>query len=446
MKKIQVLFAASEAFPLAKVGGLGDVIGSLPRALEKIGLHVGIAMPLYRHLIPQIKKFKRIETNVAMPNWEGKSAAFSVYETRLPRSKVPIFLFHQPDILGNEGIYLAKNSSLPEQEREGRRFAFFSGIVSAALQKDVLPFYPDIVHTHDMQTSLLTEKIKEIKVKRRIKTVLTIHNLGSQGLYRGQNLLGAGLRSANIITTVSPTYAKEITRKEMGMGFDAILRRRGVRGILNGFDYNALSVPIPKDKAAYKKKFQKKHGLRQNTTAPLFAFVARLTDQKGVSLFLPLISRLIKSHGAQFAIVGTGDKKLEIELGKLAKHYPREVFTHLEFSEAIAQETYAAADFFLMPSRFEPCGLGQIIAMHYGTIPIVRDVGGLHDTVRQNKTGFLFKDFSPSALNKAISSALKVFSDETKFMRMRANASRENFSWAASAKQYKAVYERLLKD
>ena len=419
----KVLFVASELTPIAKVGGLGDVIGSLPQALRKCGVDARVIIPRYEMISRGKLRF--------IGSLDPRTR---VYETQV--RGVPVYCLDNPRHLSRGPIYFSKTAFVDSQ-REFDRFMFFSKAVSIFLDKEF--FLPDIVHCNDWHTGALARSLRG----SRVKTVFTIHNLANQGIWNRRNLMAEGIRAADFVTTVSPTYGREILASAQGEGLEGLLRRRNrerkLKGILNGIDTSFW--PITKRN---KTLFEKSIGLRFDAETPLFGLVARLTKQKGIHLILPFISGLIEKKRARFVFLGQGERKLENRLQALAKRFPESVFTEIGFDEKLAHRVYANSDFFLMPSIFEPCGLGQMIAMHYGTIPIVRSTGGLRDSVKDGKTGFVFKPISTAALSKTMNRAIQSYRNKVVFKKMRKNCRQADFSWDASARQYEKLYRSLL--
>src|SRR3989338_4516662 len=349
---LKVLFVASEMTPLAKVGGLGDVMGSLPKALVQIGIEASVIIPLYEQ-IDRIKwRLKRLGgINVGQEN-------AIIYYTEIPAGdtgKVRIFLIENRRYLSRGQIYFDRTAFM-NSRKELEKFLFFSRAVFEFVRRRDF-FQPDIVHCNDWHSGALVAMLRNCPFGRslegrqnsnfknqNLKTVFTIHNLANQGAFGGRNLMEEGIENADMVTTVSPSYAKEILTK--------------------------------------------KFGLKQDIRSPIFGFVARLTSQKGVNLIIPLVRKLVEENGAQFVFLGQGEVDYEKNLLKLGRDYRDLICTKIGFDEKLAHDIYAQSDFFLMPSIFEPSGLGQMISMRYGTIPIVRATGGLRDSVRNLKTGF----------------------------------------------------------
>lgn len=422
MKK--VLFVASECAPIAKVGGLGDVIGTLPRALRQLGLDVKVVIPFY-----EVVKRRRWKPKLFL----RMDKETVVYKTRLPKSLVEVFLIYNRRYLSRGPIY-GSRSAFVDSVGEVDRFVFFSKTVWRIINDECWDWKPDIIHCHDWHTGALIGMLRN----QKSRTVFTIHNLANQGIWRGQNLMAEGIENADLVTTVSPAYAKEILTKDYGEGLEKILRKRHkegrLEGVLNGIDYDFWPCPSKPWRRRTQNKF------------PHFGFVARLTYQKGLSLLLPLVSKIVEKYNAKFWFLGQGEKSFEDQLKQLAEEYPDNVFVKIGFDEKLARKIYSESDFFLMPSLFEPSGLGQMISMHYGSIPIVRKTGGLKDTVEHLKTGFVFSQLTSAALFKMLTQAIEFFFYKRKQLEViRRNCLREDFSWLKSAKEYLKVYNRLIK-
>jgi len=437
---MKVLFVASEMTPLAKVGGLGDVMGSLPKALVQIGIETSVIIPLYEQ-IDRIKwRLKRLGgINVGQENT-------IIYYTEIPAGdtgKVRIFLIENRRYLSRGPIYFDRTAFM-NSRKELERFLFFSRAVFEFVRRRDF-FQPDIVHSNDWHSGALVVMLQNQNSNfknQNLKTVFTIHNLANQGAFGGRNLMEEGIENADMVTTVSPSYAKEILTKKFGEGLENLLRRRDrkkeLAGILNGIDYEFWPL-AKRDKLV----FQKKIGLKQDIRSPIFGFVARLTSQKGVNLIIPLVRKLVEENGAQFVFLGQGEADYEKNLLKLGRDYRDLICTKIGFDEKLAHDIYAQSDFFLMPSIFEPSGLGQMISMRYGTIPIVRATGGLRDSVRHLKTGFVFEKANSGVLFDAIKLALRYFNHPAKMKKMIKNCQNQDFSWNKSAKKYRKLYESL---
>ena len=472
-KHLKVLFVASECTPIAKVGGLGDVIGSLPKALKKLGIDVQIVIPKYRQINLKKYPFKLIAKKLKV-----KKNFLNVYQGFLPESEVTLYLLENEKYFGQNGIYFER-SAFVGSFKEIQRFLFFSRAVLEVFQS--LKWKPDIIHCHDWHTAIIPLLLKAKSWKLKTKTLLTIHNLANQGKWKAReildflnlrgdevnsfkirnrennfNIFQQGILNADLINTVSPTYSREILTKEYGEGLEKSLlkRKKDLFGILNGIDHDRFNPKTDSDlkvnyslsnlnkKRENKNELQKILKLPQNQKTPLFSFIGRLTSQKGIDLISQIIPDLV-NFGCQLVILGVGEKKYEEELLKLAKKYPKNIAVQIKFDPVLAQKIYAGSDFFLMPSRFEPCGLGQQISQRYGTLPIARKTGGLADTIKDEKTGFLFKEYKANAFLKVIKKALKFYKNKKEWQKMQKRTMKKDFSWKKSAKKYLKLYRKL---
>ena len=444
---MKVLFIASECAPIAKIGGLADVIGSLPKSLKKIGVDISVLIPFYGAAKLKKEEIKLVLKKAAV-FFDGKEEKFNLWQTTLPKSKVPVFLIENNKYFkGN--VYVETDASSGGSATEAKRF-FFLSVVGIKLAETLKI---DILHCHDWHTAIIPFLIK--KEKLQLKNLLTIHNLQYQGLYPYQivnqllntkftkdvNCLKQGILNAKIITTVSPFYAKEILTKEYGAGLEPALlkRKKDLYGILNGID--KINYSLDK-KQPDKRKLQKICKLVQNPEIPVVALIGRLTEQKGFDILNPILDKL-GGMNLQLIVLATGDPRYEKALIRAAKKFPDKLSINIKFDAKLAQQIYAGSDMFLMPSRFEPCGLGQMIAMSYGTIPIVRATGGLKDTVKNLKTGFIFKNYISQELLNVIKKALKVFQNKKTWKQLQINGIKQDFSWNKSAKKYLEIYQKL---
>ncbi len=469
--KLKVLFVASEMAPYAKVGGLGDVLGSLPKALAENGIDVGVIIPKYEEIE---KKFR---LKFLLGNFEvffgGKKEKISVYSAK--REKVKVFLIENEKYLSRGPVYSSRTAFV-DRFGEIQRFLFFSVAVFELLKSGKFSFRPDIVHAHDWHAGPLVSMIKNFNLP--LKTVFTVHNLENQGKWRFKelekwffpfrgrvnffrnfngkcNLIAEGIINADILATVSSSYAEEIQIQKYGAGLEKIIRKSKPLGILNGVDYDFYnpgtdrfifpnySAKTPYLKEENKIAFQEFCGLAVGADKPLFGLVSRLTGQKGIKLLLSLIKDLTEKYGVQFVFLGQGQRILERKLLEARKRHKGNVFVKIGFDEKLAHKIYAASDFFLMPSLFEPCGLGQMIAMRYGAIPVARKTGGLKDTIKDGENGFLFGKPNSVSLKKAILKALRLFFDKARLEKMRKRCMKENFSWGKGALEYKELYYNL---
>ena len=478
---MQILIVASEAGPFAKTGGLADVIGALPRALARLGHTVDVVIPRYRG----ITAGDRIgDVTVALG---GHVAAAAIYAATADGVRT-VFVDH-PAYFDREHLYGSPGHDYPDNPE---RFAFLAHAALEWASQSPVPY--EIVHGHDWQAGLVPVLLRRRFAKRpalrKAATVFTIHNLAYQGVFDASwlprlglewdlfgvdalefwgrvSLLKGGIVFSRLVTTVSPAYAREIQAPEYGAGFDGILRHRAADlvGILNGIDYDhwdpARDTHLPgpfeasnlTGKAASKRAVIERAGLPVTPEVlerPLVGLISRLVDQKGFDLLAALGEELPRLN-ASFVLLGSGERRYEdLWLGSAARH-PDRIAAHIGFDEALAHLIEGGADLFLMPSRFEPCGLNQMYSLRYGTLPLVRSTGGLRDTVRNFDpatgygTGFTFDEYSPQALLSTLRWALSVY-DENKpaWRRMQVAGMRQDFSWDASAREYAAVYERVL--
>jgi len=485
--KIKVLMAASECYPIAKAGGLGDVLNSLPKGLVKQGVEVKIVMPRYKFIDKKYsgKLFmKNIKTTI-----ENKTIYFNVYKTKLYGTDIEVLLIDNK-LLKTDKIYIGARKYMKGKysrvAKDIKRFILFSKLIMDFLIKS--KWQPDIIHCHDWHLALLPNLIDEYylenKTDKYYKTLLTIHNLASQGISNFNilkyaelensnlpailedrldddqiNMLKLGILSADLINTVSPSYSEEILTKEYGAGLESYLKRRknDLFGILNGIDENLFN---PNQDDALKKKYnakniilgkkvnkeylQKKLSLRSDKNIPLFGLVSRLVQQKGIDVLVEAIGKIINKKDFQIVVLGSGQKKIENELINLAKKYPDRISVNIKYDAKFARQIYAGCDFFLMPSNFEPCGLGQMIALKYGTLPIVRLTGGLKDTIVNLRNGFTYQNQKSENLVKAIQTAINIFENKKKMQDMIRYGIKQDFSWKQSAKKYIKLYKKLM--
>ena len=474
MKKI--LFASSETHPLIKTGGLADVAGSLPIALAELGQDIRIIMPNYQAI-------KNCEPGRYLCTLRVNNCDVNLLETRLPDSNVMIWLVDYPPFFNVPGNPYTDESGIP-WPNIGDRYALFCRIVvEVAMNRAYLDWKPDVVHCNDWQTGLVPALLS--LEQHRPASIFTIHNMAYQGVFPSStytllNLPGqlwhpdgleyhgmlsfikGGIRYADRITTVSPTYAQEIQTPEFGYGLEGLLayRRDDLSGIINGIDmsvwnpetdqhirqtFGVNSLPA---KQQNKTALQQQLGLPVNADQPLFALIGRLVEQKGIDLVLSCLQEMT-TLPVQFALLGSGDKSVELKLQDFARLYPNKIAVTIGYNEPLAHLIEAGADIFLMPSRFEPCGLNQMYSQRYGTIPIVRRTGGLADTVvdtlpeslgNGTASGIVFGDAVPAALLEAIKRSLILYADKGTWKNMQGNAMRKDFSWLNSANQYLRLY------
>lgn len=477
---MKILFAASEVVPFAKTGGLADVAGTLPRFLKQLGHDVRIIMPRYQVVDRAKYQLKESVGHFVVPVGD-RLVESSLLEGRL--NDIPVYFVEKDRYFDRPELYGTPHGDYPDN---AERFIFFSRSVPEAAR--ALGFQPDIIHCNDWQTALVPVYLKTLygadPFFSKTSSVFTTHNMGYQGrfwhldlpltglpwdlfthegleFYGQLNLLKGGLVFADALTTVSKTYSREIQTPEHGYGLEGVLqfRKKDLHGIINGIDPNEWDPATDKalaatfsgknlaGKAKTKKALQKELGLPA-TDVPLLAFVGRLADQKGVDLLASAIEQIPESD-AQFVILGSGDERYHQWLSDVTSRNPRKLALRLAFDGGLARRIYAAADIFLMPSRYEPCGLGQLISLRYGTIPVVHLTGGLADTIKEfspgagKGNGFTFRDFSLEAFHKAISRALKVYGNSSAWKTLIRNAMECDFSWDNSAREYETLYKKL---
>ena len=483
-KKLNIFFTAAELTPIAKVGGLGDVAGSLPNALHKLGYNVNSFLPFHEMIKPKDLKNYKLYKKISVPFYNSHEQV-SVYKADFPGSHQPLYLFKSKKYISSGGVYSKNIVTNPftgkrATEKDGIpiKYFFFSKAVHTFIDEEKLTY--DIYHFNDWHTVAIMLLFLNDSLIPNNRNLLTIHNLGVKGMASKKIfslldlpksisgspnkkgyycLLKLGIKYANIINTVSDKYSKEILTPEYGVGLqnDLKKRKKDLHGIVNGLDLSLFSPNKDKylkanfninslNKKKIDKKFlQKKAGLPASEDIPVFGLVSRLANQKGIDLILDIIDDLAKLD-AQFIFTGTGQKPIENGLKKAQKNYPDKFYFLNKFDVPFGQQIYGGADAFLMPSNFEPCGLGQMIAMEYGTVPIVRKTGGLADTVKEGKTGFVFKDKKSEQLLRAIKRAIKTYKDQKKWMQIVKNGMRADHSWDNSAKEYAALYNLLMQN
>ncbi|MFA6099141.1 MAG: glycogen/starch synthase [Patescibacteria group bacterium] len=487
MKKIKVLFVSSELTPLAKVGGLGDVAGALPKALIKLGVDVRIAIPRYGVIDAQKYPQKKVAENVIVP-FNGANEPVAIFETPLPGSEVPVYLIDHKKYLGENGIYFEKDASSSGSNREAERFTFLAR--SSVGFFEALDWYPDIVHCQDWHAGMIPVILKVLAKKNKklgnIKTMLTIHNMEYQGWYQAETIFKAlgfsasdypalkiqkdghisslqqAILASDYLNTVSPSYAEEILTPEYGAGLenDLLTRKNELVGILNGIDVERFDPETDESitanfsakdlsgKAKCKEGLQQICNFKKDKNIPVLGIVSRLADQKGIDLIYEVADKLAREN-IQFVLLGTGDPKLEKMMAEISHKYPQKMYAKLEFNAKFAQEIYAGSDIFLMPSKFEPCGLGQMIAMRYGTVPIVRATGGLKDTVadyhENDGEGFVLKNYDSAEFFETVKRAINTFQDQKKWYNIVEKDIKKDFSWKSSAKKYIQLYKKLSK-
>ncbi|PYV16799.1 MAG: glycogen synthase GlgA [Acidobacteria bacterium] len=479
---MRIVIVASEGVPFSKTGGLADVVGSLPKALAEAGQPVEVILPRYRmtkpgNVLPPL-------ASLTIPLASG--FRFAAIQDGGESKGVHTLLVDLPEFFGRDGLYQDKGTDYPDN---AARFAAFSLAALEAIKRTGGP--PDVLHCHDWQSALVPIYLRNLYSSDPFfagtSVLLTVHNLGYQGLfpphilpqislhaglftieglefYGKVNLLKGGLVFSDFINTVSRKYAEEIQTEEYGCGLDGVLRSRAgrVTGILNGVDYDAWDpatdklIPANFSPADVKGKLACKKALLQGMGArdvrperPLIGIVARFAAQKGFDLIADIAGPLM-AMDIYVVALGTGEPLYEDLFKRLAAKFPDKFFAKVAYDNNLAHQIEAGADIFLMPSRYEPCGLNQIYSLKYGTVPVVRATGGLDDTIEafdgNSGTGFKFDEYSPKALLASLKEAVTAFQNQTAWRRLMLNGMRKDFSWATSARQYEKIYQMLVKE
>jgi starch synthase len=488
-KGFNVLFVTSEVYPYSKTGGLADVSNSLPQSLNSLGNEVRIISPKYGQLderrlqIHEIKRLKDLSLEV-----NGKVSKFSIKSSFIhgKNTKAQIYLLESQDYFKNKGIYI-NSKTRKDFENNDERYLFFCRAVLEILP--ILQWRPDVIHCNDWQTGLIPAFLKTVNKNnpqyKDIKTIFTVHNLAYQGnfpkstfnktglpqnvlseqggLFKGQfSFLKTALNYADKITTVSQKYSEEIrTFKEFSCGMEDVLTRRkkDLLGIINGVDYSIWNPSFDKIityrytsqeiplKYENKRELLNRYKFEYKEDVPLIGIITRLVDSKGFDLIAEALPQLMKLN-IQLILLGVGDEKYEKFMLAAKKKYSNKLIVNIDFDEELAHHIYAGCDMFLMPSKYEPCGLSQLYSLKYGTIPVVRDTGGLTDTIvdhkKNNGTGFLFKEYKPKELLKVINVAMNVYkNNKQKWHTLIRNAMSQDFSWKVSAKKFEDLYRKL---
>lgn len=481
---MKIAFLTSECTPLAKAGGLADVSASLPKALKKAGIDIVIFMPLYRHVKKNATWIE--DTGEKLKIWiKGEPIITSIKKTE--NNGVTVYLIENDEFFDRDYLY---STPYGDYSDNAHRFAFFTTASMEAMK--VLGYRPNVIHVNDWETALapvyLCTKYNQDNFFVKTGTLLTIHNLAYQGVFSKEtlpeigldysifhigglefygniNFLKGGIIFSDFVNTVSPTYAEEIKTERFGYGLEGVLRVKGERliGILNGIDYDEWDPQ--KDKRIYanysienlsqkninKLKLMEELGLEDGENRILAGVVSRLAEQKGLDLIYSVAGDMVKS-GISLVILGMGEKRYEDMCMELERIYPRRVKTIIGFDEILSAKIYAGSDVFLMPSRYEPCGLGQMIALRYGAVPIVRKTGGLKDTISEfdrttgEGNGFVFEEFTPLEFLSAIKRSIDIYMEKSLWLKLVKNCMQCDFSWDTSAKKYIEVYERIMKE
>jgi starch synthase len=479
---MRILIASPEATPYAKTGGLADVAGALLKEFCGLKDKASLVLPLYKRIAEKFslhRTGKSFIVPMGAANVEGR--VWVSEDTVTPRA----YFIECEELYGRKELYGTARGDYPDN---ALRFAFFSrAVMETCLAMDIRP---DIIHCNDWQTGMLPLYLRTFYRDRahlkKTATLFTVHNLGYQGLfppsdivltglgneyftperlefYGRLNFMKAGLLYADLLNTVSKTYAAEILDADYGFGLEGVLRmrRHDLYGVINGLDYEEWNpasdrfipahydVDDPAGKGLCRKRLLHETGLRDEHR-PLFGIVSRLSSQKGLDLISGSVDRLVRL-GLNIVILGKGDEYYQNLLASLAGKHPGRVFVKIGFRESLAHTIYAGCDFFLMPSKYEPCGLGQLIALRYGTIPVARKTGGLADTIedydhlKSKGTGFLFSGYTPDALLDAVKRALCVYADRKKMEKMISEAMKTDFHWIKSAQEYRELYSKAVR-
>ncbi|QDT70430.1 Glycogen synthase [Planctomycetes bacterium MalM25] len=486
---VNILFATTEATPFCKTGGLGDVCGALPGALTQLGVRPTVILPAFRQALESGQPIEPTGVRFEIPIG-SKRVVGEYLRSTLPGTDVPVYLVEQHGYYNRPELYREPSGDYVDN---CERFVFFNRAVIEAV--DLLGLETDLIHCHDWQAGLIPTYLNSLYADRpslaRIATLFTIHNLAYQGafwhwdmeltglgwehfnwqeleFYGQLNFMKAGLSIADTLSTVSPRYAEEIQSPPLSCGLEGVLhhRRDDLAGVLNGVDYGAwnpehdphLAANYTADnysdgKAACKRALQETMGLPIRPDAPILASVGRLADQKGFDLIAEVLPRLAQSLDAQWVLLGTGEPHYEDMMQRLAAEHSDRVAVRVGFSNELAHQIEAGADIFLMPSRYEPCGLNQMYSLKYGTVPLVRETGGLADTITNttestladgSANGFSFADASSYALSMAIDRATRAYHQPDVWRQLVETGMRQDWSWDRSARQYVELYERTL--
>jgi starch synthase len=480
---MKILLASSEVDPYSKSGGLADMAGALAKFLGRAGHEVGVVTPLYRGIRARFPSVQPLDWQLDLP-MGGERIQAKVCARQLAGGPAIYFIDHPP-FYDRAELYGEQGDDYPDN---AERFVFFSKCVVNLAR--YLPWQPEVLHVHDWQAALTAAFVADEKLRGGWASpplvCLTIHNLAFQGIfpaakfaltnlpsgffqpgglefYGGMNCLKAGIAYADVITTVSPRYAREITTEQYGCGLDGVLRQRqdALVGILNGVDYDewrttanpylshAYTAGDLRGKTANKTELQEELGLPVRAEVPLFGTVARLAEQKGVDIQLGALEEMLAAD-MQFVLLGSGGREFERGYRKLALRHPGKCAIKIGFDTTLSHRIESACDFFLMPSLFEPCGLNQLYSLRYGTVPIVRVTGGLDDTVTDaaeddtGADGIKFREYSARALAKAIRKALVLYADKALLDQYRRNGMAKDFSWSRTAAAYQKVYRQAL--
>jgi len=489
MNQYKVWYLASEVSPFAKTGGLGDVTGSFPKALKAKNQEIRVIMPKYKsinerkYILREVIRLKDIPVTI-----NDVTRTINVKSAFLPDSKVQIYFVEIPEFFGRAGLY-TDNATGKDYPDNAERFAYFCKGALETLK--ILSWRPDIIHCNDWQSALIPYYLKTIykddDFLQGIKTIFTIHNFSYQGIFKKTvapaldiqpeevedngafendgklNLLKGAILNSDQITTVSETYAKEIsTKKEFGYGLENVLQKKSkaFSGILNGVDYSVWAPSVDKQ-IPFKYSEEDMEGKKQNKQAlltrvnlkyqedvPVIGMISRVVEQKGFNLLVDAMSQLMELN-VQLVILGTGDKKIEKQILALQKKYSNKISLNQAFDETLAHMIEAGSDIFLMPSSYEPCGMNQMYSLKYGTIPIVYNIGGLAETIteydadKKSGNGFVFEKYNGKDMIRAIKRALKLYKKTELWNELQVSAMQEDFSWDQSAQNYLDLYVKM---
>lgn len=487
---MNVVYLSSEVLPFAKSGGLADISSVIPKNLNNLGINIIVLMPFYNVVKECNCPIEKMDITFTV-NIGGEVKTCTVYRSYLPGTDIPVYLLHNEQYFGRNGLYNYPGT-MRNYEDNCERFVFFA---RSALELILhLKLYTDIIHCNDWQTGLVPVYLKTLykntEYFKKTRTVMTIHNLAYQGLfwhdcmkytgldwglfhwnylefYGMLSFLKAGIVFSDIITTVSETYAAEIQTQEYGERLDGVLRTRAkdIYGILNGIDYSIwnpendtfIAANYTREnlagKQVCKKALQRKLELSEKD-APIIAMITRLTDQKGLDLVMDIFKKLL-TLDIQFILLGTGEPNYQNFFKHYAQIYPAKVSANILFNEPMAHEIEAGSDIFLMPSRYEPCGLNQLYSIKYGTVPIVRHTGGLADTIfdvryeklyKEKANGFSFKEYNADLLYATIIRALNFYKNSSEWIKLMRNGMKQNWPWEKSAEKYISLYETILRN
>ncbi|MEJ2257450.1 MAG: glycogen synthase GlgA [Woeseiaceae bacterium] len=481
--ELRICMVSSEFAPFAKTGGLGDVVSALSRQLHGQGHDLRVLIPYYSRIRSAGLDPRPVASLTDLPMQLGDhTVSYSILRAALSDSDMPIFLLQCPEFFDRDGIY-------SQESDEFLRFVLLSRAAIEMCQR--MAFAPHIMHCNDWQTALIPLYLRSTYAWDRLfddtRSVLTIHNIGYQGIFPAYvlrqlhlagaehhlhqddlteglvNFLKTGILYADLVTTVSPTYAREILGADYGMGLDHLLRQRGPGfvGILNGVDYGEWDpshdtlIPANYDagdlagKTTCKRRLMEELGLEIDVDRPLIGIVSRLVAQKGFDLVRAVVPRLLRHTGFSLAVLGSGESRYESAFSSMAQQFPGKIAFYRGYNEQLAHWIEAGADMFLMPSRYEPCGLNQMYSLRYGTVPIVRETGGLADSVEQidphsgGGTGILFRDYDETGLEWALTTALGLYRDRDLWHKIMQNGMARDFSWQRQSARYVELYRQL---